>query len=268
MTDGRVSCMSPADLARGVFSAYENADRDAIEALLAADFTFTSPYDDHIEREAYFERCWRAAGRFAGFDLKRICVDGEQCFVVYEAHLKSGATFRNTELFCTDGGQVRSIEVFFGIEPRAPLVEAERQIRDLIDLQLEAIRAKDTDGVMALCVADMHSFDVVPPLVIHGSGEVRVRLTQWFAAYVGPIETEIRDLAIETSGDVAFTHFLQRVRGTMTSGAQVDMWVRVTLGLRRVEGRWWILHEHMSDPFDPETGQGRTDLKPECDVPS
>lgn len=267
MTDGRVSCVSPADLARGVFSAYENVDREAIDALLAADFSFTSPYDDHIDRDAYFDRCWPGAGRFAGFDLKQLSVDGDQCFVVYEAHLKSGATFRNTELFCTADGQVRSIEVFFGIEPRDPVVAAERQIHGVIDLHLEAIRAKDADGVMALCATHMHSFDVVPPLAIRGSGEVRDRLEQWFAAYDGPIATEMRDLAVETSGDVAFAYFLQRFRGTMTSGTQVDMWVRVSLGLRRIEGRWVILHEHMSDPFDPETGQGRTDLKPACDAP-
>ena len=267
MTDGRISYMSPADLARGVFSAYENVDREAIEALLAAEFTFTSPYDDHIDRDAYFDRCWPGAGHFAGFDLKQISVDGARCFVVYEAHLKSGATFRNTEMFCTADGQVCSIEVFFGIEPRGPVAAAERQIHGLIDLQLEAIRAKDADGVMALCAANMQSFDVVPPLAIHGSGEVRGRLKRWFAAYDGPIATEICDLAVEISGDVAFAHFLQRFCGTMTSGTQVDMWVRVSLGLRRIEGHWTILHEHMSDPFDPETGQGRTDLKPECDVP-
>lgn len=140
---------------------------------------------------------------------------------------------------------------------------AAAEIRDLIEAQANAIRNKDADRVMAPCAPDMLSFDVVPPLAINGAGAVRERLERWFAAYDGPIGTECRNTVVETAGDVAFAHFLQRFTGTMTNGATVDMWVRVTMGLRRVDGAWRILHEHMSDPFDPETGQGRTDLKPE-----
>ena len=49
---------TPAEFARACFTAYETKDRPALEALLAADFTFTSPLDDCIDRDAYFERCW------------------------------------------------------------------------------------------------------------------------------------------------------------------------------------------------------------------
>lgn len=43
----------------------------------------------------------------------------------------------------------------------------------------------------------------------------------------------------------------------------VSMWVRATLGLRRSDGEWRIAHDHESVPWDPETGQGRVDLRPE-----
>jgi ketosteroid isomerase-like protein len=36
----------------------------------------------------------------------------------------------------------------------------------------------------------------------------------------------------------------------------------VTMGLRRVDGRWLIAHEHMSDPFDPDSGMALTHLTP------
>ena len=38
-------------------------DRDAAESLIADDFLFTSPQDDHIDRAAFFERCFPTAGR-------------------------------------------------------------------------------------------------------------------------------------------------------------------------------------------------------------
>ena len=40
------------------FAAYMSNDRNAIEEFLSDDFTFTSPYDDHIDKAAYFEKCW------------------------------------------------------------------------------------------------------------------------------------------------------------------------------------------------------------------
>jgi ketosteroid isomerase-like protein len=46
------------DLVRRSFAAYMSAARADIEAILHPDFTFTSPYDDHIERHVYFARCW------------------------------------------------------------------------------------------------------------------------------------------------------------------------------------------------------------------
>ena len=39
------------ELARRSYEAYETGDRDAIEALLSDDFTFSSPADVGIDRE-------------------------------------------------------------------------------------------------------------------------------------------------------------------------------------------------------------------------
>lgn len=106
------------DLVRGVFAAYKTADRNAIEQLLSDGFTFTSPYDDHIDRATYFERCWPAAGTFEYHDLEKIVVNGQECFVLYNSRTKSGTMIRNVEHFRIEGGRVRSVEVFFGLPPR------------------------------------------------------------------------------------------------------------------------------------------------------
>jgi hypothetical protein len=29
----------------------------------------------------------------------------------------------------------------------------------------------------------------------------------------------------------------------------------VTTCYRRIDGRWWVVHEHVSSPYDPTTGQ-------------
>ena len=49
----------------------------AFEALIAADFHFTSPLDNRIDRETYFERCWPNSKTIEGFDFLRLETVGE-----------------------------------------------------------------------------------------------------------------------------------------------------------------------------------------------
>lgn len=102
---------------RSYFQAYLAVDRSVVEAALHPDFTFTSPYDDHIDGPTYFSRCWRNAGIFDRFDVIEVRVAGDHCFVLYEARTVAGAGIRNVERFAFEGGKLRSVEVFFGLGP-------------------------------------------------------------------------------------------------------------------------------------------------------
>ena len=106
-----------ADLARRCFETYQTKDRAALERLLADNFTFTSPYDDHIDRTTYFKRCWPNAGTFDRFELQHVVAQGDTCWVTYEGHSKAGTWFRNTEMLRCSGDQIISVEVFFGLPP-------------------------------------------------------------------------------------------------------------------------------------------------------
>jgi ketosteroid isomerase-like protein len=106
--------LSKSDLIRNCFAAYKTKDRAAIDALLADDFTFTSPYDDKIDRAEYFVRCWPNADRIKAHILERIFVEGDEAFVTYKCVTNDGKEFRNTEFFSFTGDQVREINVYFG----------------------------------------------------------------------------------------------------------------------------------------------------------
>ena len=103
-----------ADLVRHYFDSWEKADRSALEALLAEDFTFTSPYDDHIDKPTYFERCWKNSDWIERHELEQIFVEGDDAFVTYRCVAKGGKTFRNTEFLVFDGDKVKRIDVYFG----------------------------------------------------------------------------------------------------------------------------------------------------------
>ena len=73
----------------------------------------------------------------------------------------------------------------------------------------------------------------------------------------------MRDLKITVDGDLALCTGLERM-GTEPGSAQpFSLWLRSTLGLRRLDGKWWILHEHQSTPFHMDGSlRAATDLEP------
>jgi hypothetical protein len=107
--------MTPEEVVRAQFDAYRLQDRAASEELLAPQLTFTSPQDDHIDRHAFFERCFPTADRVSRQELMRVAPAGEQdVFIMYEYDLKAGGTHRNTELITVVGDQIVEMQVFFG----------------------------------------------------------------------------------------------------------------------------------------------------------
>ena len=104
----------PTAIARASYEAYERKDRAAIEALIAENFSFSSPLDNRLDRKTYFERCWPNSQRIAAFDFIHIVRDGERVFVTYEARNADGTRFRNTEVLTIHGHQIAEVEVYFG----------------------------------------------------------------------------------------------------------------------------------------------------------
>ncbi len=107
------------DLVRGYFAAYQRGDRAWVAARLAPGFTFTSPYDDHIDTATYFERCWPDQPWVREFRFEKIVADGDDAFVLYEAVPMEGESFRNTEHMRFENGRLRAVEVYFGALPKA-----------------------------------------------------------------------------------------------------------------------------------------------------
>ncbi|MFH1344255.1 MAG: nuclear transport factor 2 family protein [Pseudomonadota bacterium] len=103
-----------AEIIRGLFAAYLASDRKAVEEALTADFRFTSPYDDAIDKATWFERCWRNADWIERHELEKILVEGDGAFVTYNCVARSGRNFRNTEFFSFQGDRIKSIDVYFG----------------------------------------------------------------------------------------------------------------------------------------------------------
>jgi uncharacterized protein (TIGR02246 family) len=138
----------------------------------------------------------------------------------------------------------------------------EADIRRRIDKVVNALRAMDIEGVMSIYAPDIVSFDITPPLRYMGAETKRKEWVDVFAMYQPPLGYEIRDITITVGDDVAFGHSLNRVSGTLKNGHENDFWLRWTACFRKIDGNWLIAHDHVSVPFDPESGRALLDLEP------
>jgi uncharacterized protein (TIGR02246 family) len=133
--------------------------------------------------------------------------------------------------------------------PQSSNPNDEAQIRTLIEGWAKAISAKDVNAVMSHCAADIVTFDLAPPLQTTGADALEKSLEAWFPTFRGPVGYEIRELCITTGEDVAFCCSLNRISGARSDGTETDVWVRATVGLRKIDGKWLIVHAHESVPF-------------------
>ena len=106
--------MTNADVARQCFLAYVSGDRAAVEAVIADDLYFTSPLDNRIDRQTYFERCWPNHEVTSDFKFVRVIENGDEVVVTYEGTGTAGNVFRNTEVLTVRDGKIVEVEVYFG----------------------------------------------------------------------------------------------------------------------------------------------------------
>lgn len=121
------------------------------------------------------------------------------------------------------------------------------QIRETIQDLGSAIGAKNAERAMSCYAPDALNFSLAPPL--RSAPPNAAELESWFATWEGLIDIEVKDLWIMAEGEIAMATSLNRMTGVKTDGETVDLWYRATLGLRKIDGRWMIVHEHESVPF-------------------
>ena len=145
---------------------------------------------------------------------------------------------------------------------RLTRTDGEAQVRALLDDWASATRAKDIDGILASCAPDVLGFDCHSRLQLVGAEAYRKHLEACLPCMQGPMIFEIHDLDVTAEGDLAFCHYLARCGGTGPDGQEHVGWLRGTSCLRRTGGRWRIVHEHFSAPFDPASGRALLEFEP------
>lgn len=125
----------------------------------------------------------------------------------------------------------------------------EEEIRTLIEQLAAAVHRGDVDGVLADHSDDIVMFDVPPPYDgVRGIDAYRETWPPFFEWQARGASFEIVSLEITAGDDVAFAHALLRCGTPQELAEQPANRPRLTLGLRKEQGRWVVAHEHHSFP--------------------
>lgn len=129
-----------------------------------------------------------------------------------------------------------------------------------------ALSAGDVKAVLAHYGPSVVSYTLAPPLRQSNDPHDPAPLEAWLATFEAPPQREVTRLSIVQDGDVAFATSLDSMTATPKGSAEsFTLWYRVTLGLRRIDGRWLVVHEHESVPFAMDGSlRALVDLQPEA----
>ena len=134
----------------------------------------------------------------------------------------------------------------------------------MIEGRAAAMAAGDARAMLAYYAPQVVQYSLAPPLVQRADSSDPGPLTEWLATFEGPPKREVTQLEITADGAVAYATSIESMTAVPRGGdEEFTLWYRVTVGLRRVDGRWLIAHEHQSVPFAMDgTFRASIDLEP------
>lgn len=127
----------------------------------------------------------------------------------------------------------------------------EAEIRAVVEEWAAAVRDYDIDRIVADHDAQIVMFDVPPPYEgVRGIDEYTKSWPPFFEYLRSGAAFEIVELDVVAGADVAFAYALLVCGTPDDTRANPAKRLRITVGLRKQDGRWTVVHEHHSFPLE------------------
>ena len=123
----------------------------------------------------------------------------------------------------------------------------EEQIRALIENWAKAVRNADIDAILAHHSKDIVMYDVPEPFQSVGIGAYRKTWDTFFAGTRLGI-FDIDKMQVVAGEEVAFCFGTMKCSNKEKNGQFEDLPFRLTVGLKKINDAWTIIHEHHSIP--------------------
>lgn len=127
-------------------------------------------------------------------------------------------------------------------------VEDEIAVRAVLDRWSDAVQREDLHTIRADHDDDILIYDVPPPFMSRGIDAYMATWDMFFSTSEKPVLFRLDDIEVTVGTDVAFATAVGNCVSVDGTGGREPLRFRLTVGLRKIDGRWRITHEHHSLP--------------------
>ena len=114
----------------------------------------------------------------------------------------------------------------------------------------ESNAANRKDVIQKNHAPDLVIFDVLPPMKYESAESYRRSWDDWQPETQSEGQFDLENLTVTAGSNIAFAHCFIRCGGAMPDGRLFKDLVRATFCLKKLEGSWTVMHQHISKPFE------------------
>jgi ketosteroid isomerase-like protein len=124
----------------------------------------------------------------------------------------------------------------------------ESELREIIERWSKAVREENFEAIRADHDPAILMFDVPPPFLSRGIDAYMDTWKLFYTCAPRPVKFEFDDIQVHAGAEVAFATATGHCRNIEPDGQTLPLDFRLTMGFRKIDGRWRIVHEHHSLP--------------------
>ncbi len=125
----------------------------------------------------------------------------------------------------------------------------EQVILDLLNEWAHNTKLNLQDEILTNHSDDVVIYDVLPPLKYEGKEAYRNSWDEWQPETNGESFFDFQEIQVTAGNNVSFAHGLIHCGGTRPDGTTFEDTVRATFCLEKIENKWTVTHQHISQPL-------------------
>jgi uncharacterized protein (TIGR02246 family) len=127
--------------------------------------------------------------------------------------------------------------------------KSKAEVRQLVENWAEAVRKRDLQNILVNHSDDIVMFDVPKPFQSIGMDAYRKTWNTFFQ-YTKAGVFDIQEMDVVADNNVAFCFATMKCEDRHGRNNYVELDFRLTIGLKKINGQWTIVHEHHSIPSE------------------
>jgi len=129
------------------------------------------------------------------------------------------------------------------------------EIKKALETFFDALSRKNIKDMMSIYASEAVIFDVKPPFQVKGSIAWKHIWEACLPFFPENFKVEVKELTIHVDGNTGFAHYFFKLTGPDKDHPAMQTWMRATTGYKLQSGKWKVVHEHGSLPYNPMDNQ-------------